>query len=336
MGRTNCHNRLVRVKLRSHTLHRRILEHNKQSSSNPIPHVRSLLVIQTHLLFHQKSDKFHNYFKVPYTILFCYIGLILVGIGSWMFHMTLLYPMQLLDELPMVFGSGILVYANYDILLATMSLNNDKRGSFPKKTIIQSLLSNQLLIFCLLLSYCVIFSYIYLYVWTDPIFHEIAYSVLTLMIIGQNIVLIKILGLSKRLYVLSFIYFMFGFLLWNIDNKFCHYLGMIREGLEGFIGISKESAHSGDLKAVLLNILVVSLKSLTEFHSLWHMFTGYGSFMVILFLTEVHYQYYLVSNRLIDVADKVERPVSSKFFNMYYHLNNDLISEKSANNRKKV
>ena len=33
-----------------------------------------------------------------------YLGLLMVGIGSWMFHMTLKYEMQLLDELPMVWG----------------------------------------------------------------------------------------------------------------------------------------------------------------------------------------------------------------------------------------
>jgi hypothetical protein len=33
-----------------------------------------------------------------------------VGIGSWAFHMTLLYTMQLMDELPMVFGNTVLIY----------------------------------------------------------------------------------------------------------------------------------------------------------------------------------------------------------------------------------
>lgn len=40
-----------------------------------------------------------------------FILIIVVGIGSLFFHMTLRYEMQLLDELPMVYGSCVLVYA---------------------------------------------------------------------------------------------------------------------------------------------------------------------------------------------------------------------------------
>ena len=45
----------------------------------------------------------------------CYLALLLIGVGSWMFHMTLIYEMQLLDEIPMVFGSAGLVYAIYQV-----------------------------------------------------------------------------------------------------------------------------------------------------------------------------------------------------------------------------
>ncbi|KAL7389220.1 hypothetical protein ABVT39_000140 [Epinephelus coioides] len=39
-----------------------------------------------------------------------FLGLAAVGVGSWCFHMTLLYEMQLLDELPMIYSTCVFVY----------------------------------------------------------------------------------------------------------------------------------------------------------------------------------------------------------------------------------
>ena len=44
-----------------------------------------------------------------------HILLLIVGLGSWMFHMTLRYEMQLLDELPMIFGSAAQIYIVYEV-----------------------------------------------------------------------------------------------------------------------------------------------------------------------------------------------------------------------------
>jgi dihydroceramidase len=45
-----------------------------------------------------------------------YFTVLLVGIGSWAFHMTLRYEMQLFDELPMMWGSLLLVYVLITII----------------------------------------------------------------------------------------------------------------------------------------------------------------------------------------------------------------------------
>lgn len=45
-----------------------------------------------------------------YFVNFLFFFLSVVGLGSWAFHMTLLYEMQLFDELPMVWGTCVLVY----------------------------------------------------------------------------------------------------------------------------------------------------------------------------------------------------------------------------------
>ena len=43
----------------------------------------------------------------------CYGSLLVVGIGSLLFHMTLRYEMQLLDELPMMWGACVVMYCLY-------------------------------------------------------------------------------------------------------------------------------------------------------------------------------------------------------------------------------
>ena len=83
--------------------------------------IRSLYWCYQHY-FHKSQLKYQEkslIFDIPLTIIACNMGLSLVGVGSWMFHMTLQYEMQLLDELPMVYGSGILIYTNYDLIVAS-------------------------------------------------------------------------------------------------------------------------------------------------------------------------------------------------------------------------
>ena len=63
-----------------------------------------------------KSKQFYE------TTLFCrfffsYLCLLSIGIGSWMFHMTLQYEMQLMDELPMVYACAVFVYCLYEVTL---------------------------------------------------------------------------------------------------------------------------------------------------------------------------------------------------------------------------
>ena len=45
-----------------------------------------------------------------------YLTLLTIGTGSWLFHMTLRYDMQLMDEVPMVFGSATLSYCIYQVM----------------------------------------------------------------------------------------------------------------------------------------------------------------------------------------------------------------------------
>uniref|UniRef100_A0AAX7V1J2 Alkaline ceramidase n=1 Tax=Astatotilapia calliptera TaxID=8154 RepID=A0AAX7V1J2_ASTCA len=51
-----------------------------------------------------------------------FLGLAAVGVGSWCFHMTLLYEMQLLDELPMIYSTCVFVM--YGALVACLVLRS--------------------------------------------------------------------------------------------------------------------------------------------------------------------------------------------------------------------
>ena len=55
-------------------------------------------------LYEVRRQKFESWFANLYLLL------LFTGIGSWMFHMTLRYTSQLMDELPMVWGSAYMVY----------------------------------------------------------------------------------------------------------------------------------------------------------------------------------------------------------------------------------
>lgn len=266
----------------------------------------------------QKTSKKFNSFRVTNSMVACHLGLCLVGLGSWMFHMTLLYPMQLLDELPMVFGSGILIFAHYDLLLSAFLIEQQSRRSrySKNKSFFYKIFISRPTIGILIAMYCISFAYIYLYVWKNPIFHEIAYGIQVFTIICLSILNIKQYKFSKRLWALSMFYYGLGFALWNLDNNFCDYLKSSRVKLESLFGLTEVNLKEFNLKAVLLNVFVVSLKSVTEFHCLWHLFTGYASFLCILFLTELSYEHHLKTANITSQR----RPVSSKYFNMYYYL----------------
>ena len=45
----------------------------------------------------------------------CYLSLLLIGVGSTLFHATLKYEMQLLDELPMIWGIASYIYVLWQV-----------------------------------------------------------------------------------------------------------------------------------------------------------------------------------------------------------------------------
>lgn len=233
-------------------------------------------------------------------------GLLLVGLGSAMFHMSLRYDCQLLDELPMIYITCIPCYS---VLCEPLFYKKDEekkaeetkedeeedadeeadadgeadagqgeteeeaeedqallRKSDPPVPTISKAFERSVITTLTLLSLIVTFSYIF-YI-TNPVFHEICYGVLNVIIVFISTTLtIKYIHdkeIKHNLMKSSFAgicLFLFGFILWGLDRQYCGSLIHIRREY---------------LKLPLGNIL--------ELHAYWHLFTGIGLYYMLNFL----------------------------------------------------
>jgi len=171
-------------------------------------------------------------------------GIALIGIGSWFFHMTLLYEFQLLDELPMIYGTCILVYNIFEMK------PKPKYGPlFPIS----------------LFAYSVFVTFAYLQI-REPIFHQVSYALLLTATVFRSIYLLTLIpSSSPESVTLRHILFgawgMFGlgFALWNIDNIACDYL----KGAKRMMGIPAGY--------------------MLELHGWWHLLTGMASYFWLVF-----------------------------------------------------
>ncbi|MBN3324943.1 ACER3 ceramidase, partial [Atractosteus spatula] len=170
---------------------------------------------------------------------FAYLGLTAVGIGSWCFHMTLQYEMQLLDELPMIYSCCVFVYCLYECFKQKSSMNY-----FP---------------IVLLLVFSVLVTVVYLQ-WKEPVFHQVMYGILVACLVLRSVFIVTwVYPWLRPLSYTSLSVFMMGFVLWNIDNIFCDTLREARQRLPAVVG------------------------AVTQFHAWWHILTGLGSYLHILF-----------------------------------------------------
>lgn len=150
-----------------------------------------------------------------------YLLFLLVGIGSTLFHMTLLYPMQLLDELPMIYCSAAFIYTLIVV----------KKGPGVQ---------DWWAMFGLIL-YCLAFTIIYS-VHTNPLVHEFMYGVLVFVLLFQAMYLIytEKNETSLKLGIVGTILYASAFLLWNIDNHFCPNLKKFRSSVSYEVGVLSE------------------------------------------------------------------------------------------------
>uniref|UniRef100_H2Y7T3 Alkaline ceramidase n=1 Tax=Ciona savignyi TaxID=51511 RepID=H2Y7T3_CIOSA len=170
------------------------------------------------------------------------ISLLAVGVGSWMFHMTLWYEMQLLDELPMIYGTCVFLYALHHHATPV------KQKSYPY---IVSLVSVSVLV-----------TVVYLQ-WKNPVFHQVCYAALVVFLLYEAILALKNYPSIKPIVLASLCFYLFGFFLWNVDNVFCSNLRKMRS--------------SSDSELVT---------AATQLHAWWHIFTGYGTYLHIVFSSQ--------------------------------------------------
>ncbi|KAI8333860.1 ceramidase [Chlamydoabsidia padenii] len=185
------------------------------------------------------------YYGCKKSFIIAHLGVLLVGFGSWCFHMTLQYEMQLLDELPMIYVGCIMVYYSIEVY-------NKPKFGLP------------LVLF--LMGYSAFVTYSYLII-NDPVFHQVAYAILVITIVFRSIYLVKHLPRSTseqpklvRLLKLAAAGFILSFVVWNIDNQFCSYFLHTRTLVPYVIG------------------------ALTQLHGWWHIGTSLGVYYFTVFV----------------------------------------------------
>jgi len=170
----------------------------------------------------------------------------IIGVGSFIFHGTLLWHAQvLLDELPMIWSGAMFLYVSV--------VGGKDRGSLPLKLSISAL---PLAISWLYLKY------------PNPVLHQVAYAGIQVVSTTQIVRLFKSLPTAtasqtrkreecKQNFIKGAATFLLGFAIWNIDNEFCDTLTAFRAG-------------KGEL-----------IVALTQGHAWWHLLTGIGASRIV-------------------------------------------------------
>jgi len=134
-------------------------------------------------------------------LLVSYVGYLTVGIGSFLFHATLKYPMQLLDELPMIWTASILLFASL-----SRSVPNPTAFSIGLTTATISL------------------TLAYLYI-ANPEILFISFGILLVAVLIVNLLKKPSKGpdtaIISRMKWIGIPTLGFGFVCWLVDRHFC-------------------------------------------------------------------------------------------------------------------
>ncbi|CCK67873.1 alkaline dihydroceramidase KNAG_0A01840 [Huiozyma naganishii CBS 8797] len=186
------------------------------------------------------------------------LGFALVGVGSWLFHMTLKFRFQLLDELPMVYATAIPAWSVFcEFNWSTYRYHTEKVS--PKK---------QLWMFFGIMSFVTALTYVYIK-YRIVLLFQFLYGLLTIAVVAISTSFAYFMEakdpmVKKNLCAtmgLGIVLFSVGFVFWEMDQLFCPF----------WIHIRRE-------------YLALPLGVLLEMHGWWHLLTGMGVYTYLVAL----------------------------------------------------
>ncbi|XP_059145368.1 alkaline ceramidase 3-like [Physella acuta] len=180
--------------------------------------------------------------KIETRFIYSFFAMTAIGLGSWLFHMTLRYSMQLLDEVPMLWASTCFIYLTL-MVKGKPNIENKKLQAA-------------------LFTMCTIVTLMHILI-NLPVFFQVVYGVLNVIVIFLLFKIALTMECNKALYMLGFLCYLVGFILWNVDNLYCHKLKSLK--------------------------VAQTTGMLFECHAWWHIFSGIGAYLGFLFLLHTRY-----------------------------------------------
>ncbi|KAI9449843.1 ceramidase [Russula earlei] len=226
--------------------------------------------------------------SLPARYLVGFAGCALVGLGSSFFHATLLYETQLMDELPMIY------VASY--LLAVL-LESDPGFGFKS--------SYSKFLVAVAVIFDIVFTASYL-VYRDPVYHQCVFATLLLASAFREAHLLfwseasRTIPDKKKTAIIETLrtgalMFLFGFLIWNLDNVFCGSWTRVKQAVGWPMAFFMEG------------------------HAWWHILTGLGIFYLnqgaacmTLSVKDDHHKYRLSYWCGLPLVIRTSKPVTAK------------------------
>jgi len=151
-------------------------------------------------------------YRMEKRFLFCFLSICLVGLGSILFHSTLLRFTQSLDELPMILSALIFVY-----IIQTMDDSVDSKDLAKKKLalVLGSVGGSILFIYALFPD--------------NPIVFQGAYVILVCYVVWESVQMYRRChsAEAKQLLEVAMVFYITGCFLWMIEPRVCSSVGWL-------------------------------------------------------------------------------------------------------------